>query len=758
MVKSFKIFMNLHTKQNTQMSNLQLTHQPKLTPAQEKLSKDLLDIGVAGTQDVSNELAVILSNQGVSFLEELSEYSQEDINELKGLTRIQKTKLFTRTHPSSEAARGSSETSAPAPDQPNASSARSIVAVQNSAQEVVSEKKPKASSERSIVAVQQVERDEVVSEKKPNASSSARSIVAVQQVERDEVVSEKKPKASSERSIVAVQEVERKEVVPLSAKEFPLLAPSSNTGLLDELNSFAKKRREKVVQSNVAPKDKSPPKPSERREADASGGSDQTEVSSDAKSALPKPSSANIRAAVLNECPQARLNLILSESGVPKPVPSTQKSQKGGLTKFVLTKVPESSKKSEIEDLTSEIASLMQQIAGIKAEHQKYLKTAESRGMDKDETVVSLLVEILAKKDPLQETLKSKKEELKGLRDSLPKSSGLSVEELKKYSEVMDSAKSPHIVAKVSKSFGMIISHLRLSHVGLKKSNSKTSQGSTAVQADDVVGAIKAVDAGDGKKSKKDLPKFPTVSVYCDMDSRPKKNPELKRDEVILSEDVDPFLKLLGVLDAVFGFTNIFSVFTESNEKNQDPRKLRRFIRFRKVMGCDTSFPSDEDLRRALLHIVDALEHYKNATSYAGLTLDNALSREHFSNVFEKAKTNFKKPFVFTRDKPEDFFESECRFVCAAGGGPAERKIENLLSSFQRSMQGVRESGLPLIGNKSVRTPAQYKLFQEIAEHSAVTESGLTTARFLESKGVIRINEDERGAKTFNVLPLPDDE
>jgi hypothetical protein len=491
----------------------------------------------------------------------------------------------------------------------------------------------------------------------------------------------------------------------------------------------------------------------------------QSEAVSVDKKPVPKSRHASIREAVLDDCPEAMLNLILRASGVPKPIPSTQKSQKGGLTKLVLTQVPESSKKSEIEDLMSEIASLTQQIAGIKAEHKQHLDRAKSQNMDKDETVVSLLAQILAKKDPLQETLNTKRDELKTMKESLPKPAGLSHDELINYSDIMDSQKNPHVLDKICKPYWLLVSNLRVSHTGLSKLKSKTQADSVAVEAVGTGAAVHAVDGSiaaeavhdaDGKTSKKKVvPKFAIVSVYGEFDQVPTKSPPLTRSDVILRSDVDSLFQILDILNgAVRGYTKIFAVFPEVNEKVQDQLKRKIFVQFTKAMGCDNQFPNEDDLRRALLHIVAALEHYKNATRYAGLTLNDALSKKHFHEVFVDAEPVFKKQFTFIRAK-EDLFKSECRFARAAGGGPTERNIENILCSFHQSMQGVPESGLPLIGNKSVRTAEQYKLYHEIAEHSAVKESGITTAKFLELNRVICINEGERGTKTFTVLPLP---
>jgi hypothetical protein len=331
-------------------------------------------------------------------------------------------------------------------------------------------------------------------------------------------------------------------------------------------------------------------------------------------------------------------------------------------------------------------------------------------------------------------------------------------------------------VDKICKPFWNLISNLQLSHTGLSsKSKSKTLDGSKAVGTAEAVHAVdgsravgtaeavhavdgsravEAVDAVDGKKLKKDGPRFAKVTVYPDMESVPVKTPKLTRTDVILNADVGLLLKLLDVLNSVHGFTRIFCVFKEVNDK-QDPRKLKQYIHFTKAMGCDALFPSEEDLRKALLHIVEAVKHYKNATPFAEMPLNEALSKKHFDQVFIEAKPEFRKPFIFTRAHPKNLFESESRFARAAAGGPAERNIENLLRSFHQLMQGVRESGLPLIGNKSVRTDEQYKLFHEIAEHSAVKDSGLSTTKFLESNRVIRISE---GGKTFIVLPLKQDE
>jgi len=476
---------------------------------------------------------------------------------------------------------------------------------------------------------------------------------------------------------------------------------------------------------------------------------------------IPKARPASCIEAVLANCPRAQLNLLLGVSSVPKPVLSTktyQKGPKGCLTRFVLSKAPDLSKTSEIKDLAREIASLTKEIDGIKANHKTCLDQASAQRRHTDETVVSLLEQILAEKDPLEETLQKKKDELDALKKSLPKPVGLSRDELMKYSEIMDSKKNPHVVDKISKPFFKTIAFLQRSHEALKRPKPKSLDGSKASEAVDAVAAVAAVAAGDGKKSSKDGPKFPTVTVYPDMGIVPEKIPALARSDVLLSDDVDSLSMLFEVLNSVPGFTRIFSIFTEVKERVEDPQKLKRFIQFTKAMGCDDDFPSDEDLRKALLYIIEAVEYYKNATSYAKLSLDDALSKKHFREVFVDAKPVFKKPFTFTRARPQDFFASECRFACAAGGGPAQENIEIVMRKYHESMQSTSGSRpLATIGIQSIFVD-QHPFLMAIKDHKSFTESGMKITEFLERNRVIHISEDDKGTKYFNVLPLPADD
>ena len=497
------------------------------------------------------------------------------------------------------------------------------------------------------------------------------------------------------------------------------------------------------------------------RNTTASGGSEHHEV---VASHLKKVIHESCRDALLYKDEEAELNSILNNPGFPKH--DFPKSRKYGLTKFEIVKSQDSTRTSEISNLLREINSLEQQIADIKAKHKTQYDKAKEKGKLNDERVKTLLHGLLAKKDPLETSLKSKRESLAELKKELPKPAGLSAEENDKLSAFLDSSTNPHIVEKVSQPFWIIISFLRISHASLKRSKPKSLDGSEASGAVDGSEASEAVDAVDGseaggavdgKKSKKDGKRFARVTVYPDMERVPVKRPELKRNDVLLSVDVDSFLRLLECASHVKGFTEIFAFFHEANDPVQDQKNLRRFIQFKKVMGCDDKFPSDDDLRRALCHIVDAVEYYKNATPYAKLSLNESLSRKNFQKVFVEAKPVFKKEFTFTRPPPEDLFARECQFARAAGGGSAEENIETLMNSFHRSMQGVGKSGLPLIGNQAVRSVEQYTLYRQIAEHSAVKKSELTTLKFLESNKVISIFE-QKGTKYFTVLPLPADD
>lgn len=825
MVKSFKIFMNLRTKQNTQMSK-QLTKE-QLTQEQLDLAKILYDRRIAGSLTICMELAIKLSHQGIATIQDLSGVSIEEIMKITELNLIQSRKLFS-------AAGGSSETSAlalapapalaSAPDQPNASFAKAPVAVREVVSEkVLSQKNPNVSSARLPVAAQEV-KQEVVGEKKKPTASSAKAPEALQEVLSEEVASGKKPNVSSAKAPKALQEVKRKEVasgkkeIVLSEKDYPPLSAqkssvgklesSASSGFLDELDLFAETHCNTAAsggstKSQVSSKDKFTQNSSERRKADdASGGGVQSNQSvghcalassalstfsrlgksskvaasekiekcnvnddpnyslspheEDGVAAEEEPRHANIRDALVSGCPDAKLNILLGDSGFPKSDTSTSTSHKvGGITKFTLRSKPiDSSTSSEITSLKKEIDSLTTQIGEISKKHKLHTERAKHQGKEADQTVVHLLKQMLDEKNPFEQSLKSKKETLKELRKSLPKSIDLSAEELARYSEIMDGT-NRNIVLKVAKPYWDIVKGLRQSHVGLSKLKSK------AVEAVDGSNADEAVSAGDEKKG--DKRKFAKATVYPGMEHVPEKNPRLKREEVILIDDVDHFLKLLELIDNIPGFTKILSVFSEvvkepAQQSVQKPHRM--FVQFTRLMNCDDVFPSEVDLRSALLYIVDALKHYKNATSHAELSLNDALSRENFQRVFLDSKPKFKKPSTSMRAQQKDLFESECQFARAAAGGgaAAERKIEDLVPSFHKSMQGVPKSGLALIGNMSMRTPDQWNLYHAIGEHSAVKDSGLTTAKFLESSGVIRIDVDEKGGKTFTVLPLPSDD
>jgi len=752
------------------MSTTELTNQ-------QKLAIELANLRISD-EEGCGQISTLFIRRGVFSISELAEFGESDIRLIlapANLSLVQMRRLMSAiASEKSSATSESARASAPAaePDHPNASSTRTLVAVQ----EVVSEKKTNPSSARPPVAVQGVERAErapraeVVIEKKLNPSS-ARPPAAVQnsaqeveraEVEHKEVVGEKKPNPSSARPPAAVQNPAQA-VVPLSTRDYPSLALSSEvstrkskTGLLDDLNLFAKKHRD----------------------AAASGGSKQTEVVPSEE----KPRSATIKDAVLLDCEDAQWNCLFAKACIPKPQEPQKPKAKAPL-RFELPRGVDSSTKTEIMDYEHDIFELTQQISHLTKSHSDKSQRAKSDKRDREPTVIQILESILSKKSGLEDSLKSKKDSLKGLKEKLPKPEKMSDQESVDYANIVDPEQNPNVFNLMTQYF-LLLSHLSKSHTHIVSTHRKKRETSKAGEATGEAGEATG-EAGDVAKSEKSakLEKSASavVTVYRNESQLPSTK-SLKSEEVIFFNQVRMFLQLLKLLECVTNFRSIFFVTEEVPKKataeeestEEVPKKAttkakddgmpfegRIFVRFNKaVCGDDDEYPDETVRRKWAMHLVKVTEYFKDSTIHSDMTLNDALSKDNFPIVFARSSFRLKKPFIaHWRHSVPDLLATECRFASAVRGGSATENIENIVQMYHASMQSTSgRRPLATIGIQSMLTPEQYSNLQAIRNHKSFIDSKKKITEFLESSRVIQISDDENGTKYFTVLPLPNDE
>jgi hypothetical protein len=745
------------------MSTTELTNQ-------QKLAIELANLRISD-EEGCGQISTLFIRQGVFSISELAEFGESDIRLIlapANLSLVQMRRLMSAiASEKSSATSESARASAPAaePDHPNASSTRTLVAVQ----EVVSEKKTNPSSARPPVAVQGVER----AERAPRA----------------EVVGEKKPNPSSARPPAAVQNPAQA-VVPLSTRDYPSLALSSEvstrkskTGLLDDLNLFAKKHRDAdasggSTKSEVSSNDKTAPKSSERRDAAASGGSKQTEVVPSEE----KPRSATIKDAVLLDCEDAQWNCLFAKACIPKPQEPQKPKAKAPL-RFELPRGVDSSTKTEIMDYEHDIFELTQQISHLTKSHSDKSQRAKSDKRDREPTVIQILESILSKKSGLEDSLKSKKDSLKGLKEKLPKPEKMSDQESVDYANIVDPEQNPNVFNLMTQYF-LLLSHLSKSHTHIVSTHRKKRETSKAGEATGEAGEATG-EAGDVAKSEKSakLEKSASavVTVYRNESQLPSTK-SLKSEEVIFFNQVRMFLQLLKLLECVTNFRSIFFVTEEVPKKataeeestEEVPKKAttkakddgmpfegRIFVRFNKaVCGDDDEYPDETVRRKWAMHLVKVTEYFKDSTIHSDMTLNDALSKDNFPIVFARSSFRLKKPFIaHWRHSVPDLLATECRFASAVRGGSATENIENIVQMYHASMQSTSgRRPLATIGIQSMLTPEQYSNLQAIRNHKSFIDSKKKITEFLESSRVIQISDDENGTKYFTVLPLPNDE
>jgi hypothetical protein len=710
MVKSFKIFMNLRTKPNPQMSNLQLTPQQQtLTPAQENLSRNLFDVKIAGTQHACDELAVKLSNQGVETLQDLSGFKSEQIMEITGLNMLQTRKLI-------EALNGSS---APAPalaleiasaKQDNGSGARASAPASAPMSQVSGNGSPAP-----VLGIASAKQDNG-----SGARASAPASAPMSQVSGN----------GSPAPVLGIASAKQGNGsgAPASALDPANVDPFANAFQSD--NASANDTSSLNQMSNPI----------------ASGEGASASDKKDAKVSKPPPTSH--KEAVLRS-PEAFLasrikpssGLLGGSAGKSDSRPECHSgSSVGGISPFVLSGEIDGSPvdttriSADIRKLTEEIAKQSSQLHEKKKRYQSY---ADHLKGDNSDDVQEAFREFRKQISNLEKEIGEKKGEVETHRKSLvPPSADLSAKASEKYSELRGSS-NPNLAIFIG-SIEKLMNHLNDSKKHLKSTGNTTNS--------------------------------PTVTVYPNEGTLPK---GLTNDDVVRLDDVLPFLRLNQFCKSVKGYTLFFYV-TSEKERTTPGRQFVNLNRDVCPKGTFPTRSDFKRWILHFVEALEQLVKRYNNSSETEISLNDALvNKKLFNEVFssKKPESFVRRRHVvedmFANDRDEESQVSSKSVPFARGGGSAcasdstrvpIKSLEQSLKEFHRLMQGVR-GPLNTIGLEGPRSREQYSAYQSIKNHPdfELMNPKMKVTEYLEKNRIIQI-EGEGKDRNFTVRPLPADD
>ncbi len=728
-----------------------------LTQQQNNLSKKLFEATIAGTKDACDKLAVILSNQGVSSFEELSAYKQDDINDLKGLSKIQMIKLFNKS-------RTSSETSAPASARaPAAAGAASLPAnsspTSKETRVELSTQADKSADTSSINSLEELNQSTSASAS-ASAPASARAPATTSTEEsRKKQVQAKQTKNSSSEPDRTTSRAPANTSPTSKETRVELLTQADKSANTSSINSL-----EELNQSTSASKlveeadDKDPLTMLETSVKNAVN----SKLPAPAPSPAPSPAPASAPASAQRGTPASALQALLSESSdCPEKnivvnvlslftgsenlseKPRTKGPKTNELSSIVpyfpVFKKPVLLTEEEFEIIKFQMKESMDnagitgrrgiELAGnIRMIQEKFRSDPNEENAEKIRTGLQTLENSF---EDLKKSYLEQKAKFFKLKDQYtPEPDSLSSDEI---SQIQKFRQYEHVSSVVS-SIQSLFNHLNSSQEGMRKG---TAIMDTAT---------------------------PSITVYPN-DKGP--SSRLTREKYLELREVELVLFLREACKKHRLFEDILSVDLQ--------KKTGKYYVKVSSNGDFNLVPSPENIIRWTLHffsvVQDILSEYnqKNRTSHKINDVLESCKSKLFTNVFREFKPE-SKMCPQRHSGPKDMFSGIFDGACAvsessqtrgggavAGGGRSAQSgssatdIDSIIRQWTKSMGNVSNRPLAQIATHP-SSEDSIQFYKAIQEHSTFKESGKkTVAKFLAERGVIRI-DGEKTSATFTVI------